>query len=73
MTGITSKINAHVYIKNREHFLIPLIENWYADNEVIFQDNNLSCHFHKKYCIKLQESINERIKAVIKAQRKESS
>ena len=33
-----------MYIKILDNFLIPLIENWFGDNEVIFQNDNASCH-----------------------------
>ena len=44
MVLITSTINAHVYIEIQDNFLIPFIENWFGDEEVIFQYDNVSCH-----------------------------
>ena len=41
---IISAINVHIYIEILDKFLIPLTENWFGDEEVIFQDDNLSCH-----------------------------
>ena len=44
MVVITSTISAHVYLEILDNFLIPLIENWFGDDEVIFQDDDTSCH-----------------------------
>ena len=44
MAVITLKINVLVYIEIRDNFLIPSIENWFGDDEVIFPDDNASCH-----------------------------
>ena len=41
---MTSTIIAHVYIKILDNFLILLTENCFGDDEVIFQDDNVSCH-----------------------------
>ena len=30
-----------------DNFLIPSIENWSGDDEVIFQDDDASCHSSK--------------------------
>ena len=38
MAIITSTINAHVYIEILDNFLISSLENWFGDDEVIFQD-----------------------------------
>ena len=51
MTIITSAINALVFIEILDNFLIPLIENWSSDDdndEVIFPDDNVSCHRAKR-------------------------
>ena len=60
MTIIISAINAHGYIKILDPFLISLIENWFSEDEVIFQDDNASCHkvkgikaFHQEKRIKI--------------------
>ena len=37
-------------------FLIPSIENWFGDDEVIFQDDNASCYWVKG----IKEFIQER-------------
>ena len=39
MAIINSIINIHVYIEILDNFLIPTIENWFGNNEVIFQDD----------------------------------
>ena len=44
---IISTINAHDDIKILDNFLISSIENWFGDDEVIFQDDNASCHLAK--------------------------
>ena len=44
MAIIISLINAHLNIEILDKFLIPTIENWFGDDEIIFQDNNASCH-----------------------------
>ena len=31
-------------IKILDNFLIPLIEDWFSDKELIFQNDNASCH-----------------------------
>ena len=48
MLVIASTINAHVYNEILDNFLIPSIENWFGDNEVIFQEDNTSCHRAKE-------------------------
>ena len=37
-------IDAYVYIEILNNFLILSIENWFGDDEVIFQDNNSFCY-----------------------------
>lgn len=57
-----STINAYVYIKILGNFLTPLIENWFNDAEVIFQDNNKFYHRVKGIKVFIQErhiKINE--------------
>uniref|UniRef100_A0A3B1JCI9 Tc1-like transposase DDE domain-containing protein n=1 Tax=Astyanax mexicanus TaxID=7994 RepID=A0A3B1JCI9_ASTMX len=44
MTVVNSSINAQVYIDILDSFLIPSIEQMFGDNEIIFQDDNASCH-----------------------------
>uniref|UniRef100_A0A3B1IEA9 Tc1-like transposase DDE domain-containing protein n=1 Tax=Astyanax mexicanus TaxID=7994 RepID=A0A3B1IEA9_ASTMX len=44
MTVVNSTINAQVYIDILDSFLIPSIEQMFGDNEIIFQDDNASCH-----------------------------
>lgn len=56
MTIIASTINAHKYIEILDNFLVPSIENWSGDDEVIFQDANTSCHRAKGIKTFLQES-----------------
>ena len=34
MAIITSTINVYVYIEIGDNFLIPLIENWFGDDEI---------------------------------------
>ena len=47
MATIASTINTHVYNEIRDNFLIPILENWFGDDEVIFQYNNaFFCRFH---------------------------
>ena len=36
MAIIISTMNAHVFIEIPYKFLIPLIENWFGDDDVIF-------------------------------------
>ena len=44
MVIIISVINIHVYMEILDNFLLTLIENWFGDHEVIFQDDYTSCH-----------------------------
>ena len=37
-------INIHVYFEILASFLIQSVENWFGDDEVIFQEDNASCH-----------------------------
>ena len=39
-----TKEDAHAYIEMLDNFLIPLIENWFSDDKIIFQSNNAICH-----------------------------
>ena len=48
MAIIISTINTHMYINILDNFLIESIENWFGDDEVIFQDDNLSCQRAKR-------------------------
>lgn len=41
---IALTISVHVYSEILDDFLISLIENWFDDDEVIFPNNNASCH-----------------------------
>ena len=43
MTIITSTINAEVSIEVLENFLIMIIDNWFGDDEVIFQNDDATC------------------------------
>lgn len=40
---VTSIVNAQVHIKIWDTFVITMIENGFADDEVIFQNDNASC------------------------------
>ena len=42
MTFITSTIYAHEFIEILKNFHIPLMKNWFGDDEVSFQYNNES-------------------------------
>ena len=44
---ITTTITASVYIEILDNFPIPLIENWFGDDEIIFPDDNASCCISK--------------------------
>uniref|UniRef100_A0A4W6EFN8 Tc1-like transposase DDE domain-containing protein n=1 Tax=Lates calcarifer TaxID=8187 RepID=A0A4W6EFN8_LATCA len=44
MAVITSSINAQVYVDILDTFLIPSIERAFGDDEIIFQNDNASCH-----------------------------
>ena len=44
MAVITSSINAQVYIDILDTFLILSIERMFWDDDIIFQDDNASCH-----------------------------
>ena len=37
-------MNTHVYIEILDNFFIPWIENWFGDDEIIFQGDYASCH-----------------------------
>ncbi|CAJ0964526.1 unnamed protein product [Ranitomeya imitator] len=41
---ITASINAQVYVDILDSFIIPSIERMFGDDEMIFQDENASCH-----------------------------
>ena len=47
MAIITFTINVNVYIKILDDILIQSIENWVNDEEVIYHDDNGSCHWTK--------------------------
>ena len=49
MAIIASTINAY------DSFLIPLIEIWFGDDEVISQNDNASCHKAKGFKVFLRE------------------
>uniref|UniRef100_A0A3B3S4R3 Tc1-like transposase DDE domain-containing protein n=1 Tax=Paramormyrops kingsleyae TaxID=1676925 RepID=A0A3B3S4R3_9TELE len=55
MAVITSTVNAQVYIEILDNFLILSIESRLGDDEVIFQDDNASCHRAKSVKTFLQE------------------
>ena len=44
IAATTLTINAHMYIEISDNFLILLIEIWFGDDDVIFLDDNASCH-----------------------------
>ena len=44
LTTIIGRINQRDYIDVLEHFFIPSIEDHFGDDDVIFQDDNASCH-----------------------------
>ena len=48
MITMNSIIKAHGYIEILDNFLITSIENWLGYNEVIYQDNNVSCYRAKR-------------------------
>lgn len=50
MAIITSAVNAQGDIDIFNTFLVQSIENRLGDNEVIFQDDNASCH--RAQCVK---------------------
>lgn len=50
MAIMTSTVNTLVYIEILGFFLVPLVENRFVDDEIIFQDN-LSCHKAKHVCV----------------------
>ena len=53
-------INAHVDIEFLDNVLIPWIENWFGDNEIIFQNNNASCHKGvKAFLLERNRKIND--------------
>ncbi len=41
---IIRTINAYAHIEILNNFLIPFIENWFGDDEIIFRDDHASCH-----------------------------
>ena len=43
-------IYAHAGTEIQDNFSIPTAENWFHDNEVIFQGDNASCHRVKTFC-----------------------
>uniref|UniRef100_A0A3B5LXN8 Tc1-like transposase DDE domain-containing protein n=1 Tax=Xiphophorus couchianus TaxID=32473 RepID=A0A3B5LXN8_9TELE len=55
MTVVNSSINAQVYIDILDSFLIPSIEQMFGDDEIIFQDDNASCHRAKTVKAFLEE------------------
>ena len=57
MAIITSTIRAYVYIEILDNFLIPSIENWFGDNEIIFLDDSASCHRAKEITVFLQDML----------------
>ena len=56
---ITSTINTHVYMEILDNFLIPSTENLFGNDEVIFRDNNASCHRIKEIQAFLLERQNK--------------
>ena len=55
MAVITSSINAQVYVDILDTFLIPSFERMFGDDEIIFQDDNASCHRAKSVKTFLEE------------------
>lgn len=55
MAIITSTLSAQVYIEILDTFLLPSMEEKFGDDEVIFQDDNASCHSAKSVKAFLQE------------------
>ena len=41
---IKTTVNFRIYIDILDHFLIPSIDNAFGDEDVVFQDDNVSCH-----------------------------
>ena len=60
MRVITKIINVRLYIEILEFFFfMSLIENWFGDDEVIFQDENSSGHKAKCFKAFLQKRLIE--------------
>ncbi len=55
MAVITSSINAQVYVDILDTFLIPSVERMFGDDDIIFQDDNASCHRAKTVKTFLEE------------------
>ena len=58
----TSTINEHVYFEILDNVLIPLIINWFGDDEVVFQYANASCHRTKEikaFLLKMYIEVND--------------
>lgn len=41
---VKTTVNSQIYIDILDHFLIPSIDNAFGDEDVVFQDDNASCH-----------------------------
>ena len=55
MAVITFSMNAQVYIEIVDTLLIPSIERHIGDDNIIFQDDNASCHREKGAKTLIQE------------------
>ena len=44
LTVIKTTVNFQIYIDILDHFLILLTDNAFGDEDVVFQDDNTSCH-----------------------------
>ena len=68
MTIFDKTIDAYEYIEILDDFIITSNENWFVDEEVIFQDNNESGHgakrdysfFQERYIKPVTLTINSR-------------
>lgn len=69
IAAITSTVNAQLYTEILDTRLIPSNESMYGDEEIIFQDDNASCHGAKDIKSFLQERhINSMIWAANRAE-----
>lgn len=41
---VKTTVNSRIYIDILDHFLIPSIDNAFGDEDIVFQDDNASCH-----------------------------
>uniref|UniRef100_A0A8C5I7Z6 Tc1-like transposase DDE domain-containing protein n=1 Tax=Gouania willdenowi TaxID=441366 RepID=A0A8C5I7Z6_GOUWI len=63
MAVITSSINAQVYVDMLDTFLIPSIERMFGDDDIVYQDDNASCHRAKTVKTFLEERRIEKVGA----------